>query len=324
MIVVLTKTRDVHADEVEARLRSRGAAFVRFDPRDAGITPIAVERDGRMRLGAIDLDEVSAVWLRRPGAPRAGPDVDDAAMRRYVELELELLVDGIWESLDCAWLPGRYPEIRRADHKLGQLRLASELGFVVPPSLITNDARELVRFFEEQGGALISKLASPAVFWTEPRVAIRYTQIVTLADLGYATQTLRHAPMLFQKRIDKALEVRVTVVGDRVFAAEIDTQRNARTVVDSRTDFSTTHYDVHALPSSIEARCRTLTRRSGLSYSTIDLIVTPEGDYVFLELNPNGQYLWIEQRTGLAISDAIADLLIDCEVRHDQRSRHAI
>jgi hypothetical protein len=322
VIVVLSNTNDVHADAVEERLRSRGAAFVRFDPREAGTTPIALEHDGRARLGTIDLDDISAVWLRRPGAPQAGPDVEDA-MRRYVALELDLVIDGIWESLDCAWLPGRYPEIRRADHKLGQLRLAGELGFVVPPSLITNDARALVDFFEAHGGAVIGKLASPAVFWTEPRVAVRYTQIVTLADLGYATSTLRHAPMLFQKRIDKALEIRVTVVGDRVFAAEIDTQRNARTAVDSRNDFSGTHYDVHALPASIEARCRTLTRRSGLSYSTIDLIVTPQGDYVFLELNPNGQYLWIEQRTGLPISDAIAEMLITHEVRHGQCSCHA-
>lgn len=325
MILVLSKPGDVHADRVEAMLRDRGARVVRFDPGEVGGARVVLEHGVRgqgtrivtAEAGTIDLAEVSVVWLRRPTAPRASDAIADPAMRRYIALELELLLDGIWAALDCAWLPGRYPEIRAADHKLAQLQLAAGLGFTVPPSLITNDPAELVRFYEEHGGALISKLASPAVFWTEPRVAVRYTQPVELADLGYAASMLRHAPMLFQPRIDKALELRVTVVGEQVFAAATESQRNPRTQVDSRSDFARTEYQAHRLPGAIEARCRAMTARSGLGFATIDLIVTPAGDHVFLELNPNGQYLWIEERTGLPISDAISELLIGHEASDD-------
>jgi len=324
MILVLSKPGDVHADRVEAVLRARGAPFVRFDPGEIGAARTVLEHGpegATTRIttahGTIDLGEVSVVWLRRPTAPRPGDAITDPAMRRYLALELELLQDGMWHALDCAWLPGRHAQLRSADHKLAQLQLAAGLGFSVPPSLITNDPAELARFYEQHGGQLISKLASPAMFWTEPRIAVRYTRPVELADLGYAASMLRHAPMLFQPRIAKARELRVTVVGDRVFAAAIDSQRNHRTAVDSRGDFTRTHYEAHALPAAIEARCRALTERSGLGFATIDLIVTPGGDHVFLELNPSGQYLWIEERTGLPITLAVAELLIRHEVHHD-------
>lgn len=317
MILILTKAGDSHAEHVAALLTERGARFARFDPGDVAATRVVLAQGAggqRTRIstrdGDLDLGEVTVAWLRRPTAPAAHAAIADAAMRRYVALELELMLDGLWEALDCAWLPGRYPDVRRADHKLTQLALARTLGFSVPASLITNDPRELMQFFEEHGGALIGKLASPAVFWTEPRVGVRYTQVVTLADLGYAASMLQYAPMLFQPCIAKEVELRVTVVGDQVFAAEIHTQRNARTRIDSRTDFVSTHYEAHTLPPAIEAHCRAITARSGLSYATIDLIVTPDGDYVFLELNPSGQYLWVEQRTGLPISAAIVDLLL--------------
>ncbi|MBV8761540.1 MAG: hypothetical protein JO257_29870 [Deltaproteobacteria bacterium] len=326
MILILTKAGDSHADHVAALLAERGARFARFDPGDVAATRVmAAHAAGGNRMtittsaGELDLDDVSVAWLRRPSAPQADAAITEPAMRRYVALELELLLDGLWEALDCAWLPGRYADVRRADHKLKQLELARTIGFTVPPTLITNDARELMQFFEAHGGQLISKLPSPAIFWTEPRVAVRYTQLVTRADLGYAASTLRYAPMLFQPCIAKELEIRVTVVGDQVFAAAIHTQRNARTEIDSRADFVRTHYEAHALPASVERHCRAITARSGLTYATIDLILTPEGDYAFLELNPNGQYLWVEQRTNLPITAALVDLLIDHEAHHDER-----
>ena len=326
MILILTKAGDSHAEHVAALLRGRGARFARFDPGDVAAARVVLGLGAggkRSRIstsdGELDLGEVSVAWLRRPSAPRAHDAVAVVAMRRYAALELELMLDGLWEALDCAWLPGRHMDVRRADHKVKQLELASAVGFSVPPSLITTDPRELVAFFDEHGGALISKLASPAVFWTEPRVAVRYTQLVTVADLGYATSMLQYAPMLFQPCIAKELEVRVTIVGEQVFAAEVHTQQNARTQIDSRTDFVRTHYEAHTLPPAIEACCRAITARSGLSYATIDLILTPDGEYVFLELNPNGQYLWVEQRTGLPISAAIVDLLVRHEAHHDER-----
>ncbi|MEX0910336.1 MAG: ATP-dependent carboxylate-amine ligase, partial [Candidatus Paceibacterota bacterium] len=115
----------------------------------------------------------------------------------------------------------------------------------------------------------------------------------------------------FQEYIPKAYEVRVTVVGDLTFAARIDSQESSRTEVDWRQyDFANVGHYTEELTHEIHSRCVNLVKELGLRYGAIDLIVTPQGEWVFLENNCNGQWLWIEKLVGLEISDAIARLLI--------------
>jgi glutathione synthase/RimK-type ligase-like ATP-grasp enzyme len=111
--------------------------------------------------------------------------------------------------------------------------------------------------------------------------------------------------------VEKRVELRVTVVGTKVFAAEIDSQATNHTRFDwRRYDLGNTPHRAHPLPDDVAERCLALTQRLGLSYGAIDLIVTPDGRYVFIEINPNGQYSWIEHCTGLPITDALCDLLM--------------
>jgi glutathione synthase/RimK-type ligase-like ATP-grasp enzyme len=245
-------------------------------------------------------------------------------MRRYVEVESGLFCEGLWESMRVAWLPGLWSVMHRADHKIKQLQLASALGLTVPPTLITNDANELFRFHQEHGGELISKLPGPAAYWLDEKVVVRHTLSMTRSDRAYAMSSLRYSPMIFQPRVAKALDVRITVVGGSVFAAEIHSQRNGRAAIDCRLDSDHTPHHPHELPNEVAAACVALTRQLDLLYSTIDLIVTPNGEYLFLELNPNGQYLWIEKITGLPISEAIVDQLLSYEGTHDDAVRPAL
>src|SRR5262249_46875973 len=129
-------------------------------------------------------------------------------------------------------------------------------------------------------------------------------------DLGYA-QDVRLCPVIFQAYVPKRVELRVTVVGGRVFAAEIHSQASRRTRHDWRhyDPYQTPHH-AHDLPADVEGRCLALTERLGLRYGAIDLVLTPDGRYVFLEINPNGQFLWIEEATGLPISDAVCNVLM--------------
>jgi glutathione synthase/RimK-type ligase-like ATP-grasp enzyme len=324
MILILSRHTDPHAKQVAGLLRERGVDPTWVDPGDfPSKLEISLEHQKhgpRLRIrtpsGLINLNEVQIAWYRRPNKPRVADSIRAPAMRAYVALELALCIEGLCEALDCTWLPALHSVLAQADHKLKQLTVARKVGFAIPPTLITNQASELVRFYEENDGQLISKLPSPAAFRAEPRIAIRYTQPVTRSDLGYWPR-LRSSPMVFQRRIPKAVEIRVTVVGQRVFAASIYSQSNRRTRDDSRADFDRTPYEAHELPQVVEERCLRLTANLHLLFSTIDLILTPDGEYVFLELNPNGQYLWIEKFTGLPISEAIADLLIHYEESHD-------
>jgi hypothetical protein len=319
MILIISADDDPHADQVEARLRQRGASVERFDGGDyparaqisvryAGGRP---QRTITARGRTLDLERVRALWHRRPGVPAPEPIVHDPATRAYTIAECKKHLVDLWASLPCAQVPGTQAVYGRAELKAMQLEVAAKLGFEVPPTLFTNDPRALLDFHRQHDGQIVSKLASAAFFASAlSDYFVRYTELSTTRDVGYA-RGIRHCPMIFQAYVEKRLELRVTVVGERVFAAEIHSQETEHTRHDwRRYDHATTPHAVHVLPPSVEDQCRALVTELGLVYGAIDLILTPDGRYVFLEINPNGQYLWIENRTGLPISDAIADLLM--------------
>jgi glutathione synthase/RimK-type ligase-like ATP-grasp enzyme len=120
---------------------------------------------------------------------------------------------------------------------------------------------------------------------------------------------IRLTTNLFQQYIPKAFEVRITVIGSNVFAAEIHSQHSERARIDFRAAYQDLYYQVHALPKEIEEACRQLVRSFHLQFSAIDMLVTPEGKYYFLESNANGQWGWIERHTGLPLTAALVDLL---------------
>ncbi|HWN70612.1 MAG TPA: hypothetical protein VNM90_23390, partial [Haliangium sp.] len=124
------------------------------------------------------------------------------------------------------------------------------------------------------------------------------------------------SPVLFQARVPKQVELRITVAGESVLAAEIHSQSTKRTQIDWRHyDQGHTPYRAHALPDEIRRACLALVARLGLRFGAIDMIVTPDDRYVFLEINPSGQWMWIENETGLPISDAVCDTLLGASTR---------
>jgi hypothetical protein len=324
MILIVTSADDVHADAVCSALDERGAAYVRFDPGDFPARVQIVARSGRaglqleLRRGEelTCLQTVRVLWYRRPHKSEAAASVQDAFMRGYVASECALFLEDVWTALECVCVPALPDVMRRADLKLAQLRVARRLGFVTPETLLGNAPEAVLRLREQCGPQLISKLPGPGLYRQPQHRAVRFTERVRRADLGYLDRVAL-SPVLFQPYVDKQLEVRVTVVGEQTFACEIGSQRSVRAAVDFRRyDFASTPHTVHALPSAVAGRCVALTHALGLTYSTLDLILTPAGDYVFLELNPNGQYLWIEDLTGLPISAAIAELLSAQDEEH--------
>ena len=319
MIFIVTDHNDVHANLVEAKLRGRGEQVLRFDwaefPARAALSVEWCGTDKRVVLRVagdqIDLRRCKSAWWRRPGKPQVSRGIPAPVLQGYAEDECYRVMQDTCNTLDTRWLPGTFAAIRHADNKQLQLDLAAELGFEIPPTLITSDPERFLEFYRRHNGNLIDKLPStvlPASQLTGFEL-MRFTQPVTTRDVGYARR-LRLSPMLFQCNIAKRFELRITVVDHEVLAAEIHSQATRRTQLDWRHyDWSHTPYRRHALPDDIRARCLQLTRRLGLRFGAIDMIVTPEGRYVFLEINPNGQWRWIEDATGLPISDAICRAL---------------
>jgi glutathione synthase/RimK-type ligase-like ATP-grasp enzyme len=221
-----------------------------------------------------------------------------------------MVMQSLWSMLTDAWLPGRPLAVRQAEQKAFQLKLAGDLGFELPPTLITNRPADLVDFYREHDGLIVSKQAATAFPATIGFGMVRFTELVTTRDIAHA-QSISYCPMIFQAYVPKRVELRITVVGTRVFAAEIHSQANNRTRHDwRRYDLDRTPHLPHDLPHDVSAKCVRLVEELGLRYGAIDMIVTPDERYVFVEINPNGQYLWIEHQTGLPISEAICDLLL--------------
>lgn len=318
MILILTSPVDPHADRVERKLRARNVEVFRFDPArfpaDASLS-LGYGPDGtatgKLRADGttIDLSATRAAWYRRPGRPVADVGITDTATRAFVEEESATVVQDAWASLPIAWLPAPRHILRWAQRKATQLRIAGQLGFELPPTLISNDPADFLAFYQEHNGQVVSKLAAFTHIPEIDRAFARYTEVVSTRDIGYA-DGIRFCPMIFQAYVSKRVEVRVTVVGSELFAAEIASQTTHHTRHDWRHyDPTATPISAHTLPLDLAERCTRLVACLGLRYGAIDLVLTPDGRYVFLEINPNGQYLWIEDATGLPISDAICDLL---------------
>lgn len=311
MILLVTNKRDLTTDFIVVELRRRGRAFhrlntedlpqasVRFDPRAGGSWAIETS-DLDLRL-----EDVGAAYYRRPGAPEPAGARDEATAK-YLADEWSAVTKALWNALEGRWLSSPFA-ILRAEDKPRQLAMASALGFDVPETLISNDFAAASAFVAKSG-AIGKPLRHSLVERGDAGEVLFTARLDPLKPMDRTAVSL--APVIYQREVRKAYDVRATVIGDRVFAAAIHSQDHDETEVDWR---SGTRLDLRheaiELPADIIDKCRTLTKKLDLRYGAIDLIADQDGRYWFLEINPNGQWAWIERRTGLPLASAIVDEL---------------
>ncbi len=299
-------------------LRERGADVLRFNTEDlptkAGLTYglRAGKVEGRLQVGgrSVELGEVRSVWYRRPAEPEPSAEIEDTDERLFAAEESEEALMGMWRLLDCTWVS--HPDaLSAASYKPAQLRVASEIGLEIPRTLITSDPAEAKKFVEDLGGAAIIKpLRYGVVRETSEYEDVVFTNPVRESDLQGGMESVALCPCFFQEYAAKDVEVRVTVVGREAFAAEIHSQATPEARHDwRRAPAAEVPHLPHDLPPAVADRCVRLVGCLGLNFGAIDLIRTPDGQYVFLEINPNGQWLWVELLTGLPITDALVRLL---------------
>lgn len=325
MIAIISSPTDATANRVADHLDARGAHHVRVDYSSFPIATRAtagVSSNGVHTFSWIDpvAGSIAArpdvVWWRRPGAPAISPTVSAPGAAAFAATESADFLEDLWNLDGVAAVPAPRPVLQRAQRKLGQLAIAAELGWTLPDTLVTNDPATAADFMRRHGALrLITKQigftqlaqqAGDADLWESHA---RYTERVTARDVAHLG-ALALCPMILQVEVPKRHELRVTVVGDRLFAVAIHSQHNPRTSLDwRRYDDAATPYELVDLPADVAARCLATTRRLQLRYGAFDLIVDRDGRYVFVEVNPSGEYLWLEDLTGAPISASIADEL---------------
>lgn len=311
MLLLVTNRRDITMDYVVAELRRRGQPFMRLNtellpqalctmagyPRDAW----SISLDGETAQGS----QISGAYFRRPGAPAVSDQLVEAGERAYIEAEWSSFLKSLYSRLEGRWLNSP-TKIFMAEDKPMQLLLAQEIGFAVPKASITNDISS-ARAISTVSQA-IGKPLRQAVLTGETERVIFTSRLGTLED--DQAQAIAMAPFIVQAEVLKQYDVRVTVVGERVFATAIWSQENPETEIDwrqgSRPDL---RHEKISLPELVQSQCVELVRRLGLRYGAIDLISDRKGKLWFLEINPNGQWAWIENLTGYPIASAIVDEL---------------
>lgn len=320
LILILTHSRDGSAEMVISHLRSMGAEFVRFNtdefPQKAQIVvnPIDIG-DSYLQLPErkISFGEISVIWNRRPHLPVIDPAIKDEVVRHWAEEESQWALQCFYTFLtDAFWINPVLRQDRIQFNKLLQIVAAKELGFAVPRTILTNSPAEALAVRKKWGIDLAIKVIKSGVLQYQEKTLVLHTVRLNCQTLENNIESIAYTPTLVQEYVEKKKELRVNVVGEKVFACEIDSQISPLTRDDWRKHVFLKEELPHApilLPREIEDRCVALVKKLGLVFGALDFILTPENGYVFLEINPNGQWGWVEQLTGLPIAKAIAELL---------------
>ena len=258
----------------------------------------------------LDLGRVTAVWYRRVAIGQHIPHAMDVQLRRAAIDESRAMVQGMIASLGAFHLDPVF-RLRRAENKQLQLKIAREVGLAIPRTLITNDPEAVHRFARDCGDGIVMKTLSSFAIYEQGEQKVVFTNALRPEHLAHLDE-LRYCPATFQEMVPKALELRITIVGQRVFSASIDSQKSDKSRVDWRRDgFGLIDgWQPYPLPPEVEQRLLALMRKLQLNYGAADVIVTPDGRHVFLEVNPVGEFFWLERQPGLPISSAIAELLV--------------
>ncbi|WAS94189.1 MvdC/MvdD family ATP grasp protein [Nannocystis punicea] len=323
MVMLVTWSGDVSGivPAMQELLEARGVRALRFDtdafPTEQqvrfvhdGATEALQVRDGEVwRTLAPD----DAIWYRRARWAGKLPATMDRQLRHGCTVESEAFLRGVMAAAPCFVMDP--PEaVRENGHKPYQLSLARRLGLATPRTLATNDPAAAHAFIRAcPHGAVAKMLSAFPVYDEQGEEQVVFTTALAEDHLG-KLEGLRYAPMVFQERLQKALELRVTVVGRRIFAAAVDSQRQPGAEVDWRERGvsllrSWVPYD---LPAETERRLSEYMERIGMQYSAIDMVVEPDGRHVFLEANPAGECYWLQYNSPhFPLAQALVDVLVD-------------
>jgi glutathione synthase/RimK-type ligase-like ATP-grasp enzyme len=199
--------------------------------------------------------------------------------------------------------------IIEAENKIYQLILAKKLGFKIPETLISNNRDRVYEFIRANYFNCIIKPIRSGFIDDPNNPKVIFTNKINRDKLEELDR-IQSCPSIFQSNITKEADVRVTVVGEKVFAARIESQEHKENKIDWRRGSNIIGHNYIELPSEIENQCVNLVKQLNLIFGAIDLVLDQEGNLYFLEINPNGQWAWIEKRLDLPISNEIAKLLI--------------
>jgi len=281
----------------------------KFSIMDGNIEAYVQDGFGRK----FDFNNNQCVWFRKPSLDF---DLSGTNLKleeaEFVKTELKMVIETLYSLPNTKWVND--PNMaRKSSHKYQQLCLVQRLGAKypvrIPNTAITNSSRIAKECFGGSGDLVAKAVYTGNIVLNGIKQGIE-TQKISNEQFCSNIDSIDISPTCLQNYIQKKFELRIVVIGNKVFAVKIDSQIDERTKVDWRKHTALCPHTVFILPKEIEAFCLEFIALQKLVYGSMDFIVTPAGEYVFLENNPYGQWLWLENMTGIPLTKAFADYFL--------------
>lgn len=311
-VLILTNASDPHADAVIHFLNELDVPVVRFHPGeivDDALVVLSPDRGCALIPSSgreFDVTNLRSVWYRRPESVGEQVTITDKESRSVTIKECDAFARGLYYFIDSVWY-SYPPNIREAGIKPRSLRVAKQCGFAIPPYILSNDRSALRDFVDNNKDVVLKPINEQITAITlSNELVVLQVHRVTLDDLAPILARPLLGPIYLQKYVRRGFDVRVTVIGREVFAVSILQPGDGTEIVDWRQHVDLLRHEPVECPEQIKAAMFRYLRHMGLNFGAFDFIVDNNGQWWFLECNPNGQWLWMEFAAGLPLSETMA------------------
>ena len=331
MILIFTNKTDAHPTNVIKHLVSWGVPVFRLnteclvseyqfswwcDERGCDFF-IRNNRNGLELYG----HQITAIWDRRPEEPKIIPiKYTDRKTNKFLREEATGFLRFLRYYLRNIYSIGSVVEDRPASSKMLQLSVAKRLGMKVPDTTFANTKDAFFPLLQKHKNISLKPIDASSFFTNDGMEYVFYSRKAKTNEImAQPNEAFEHTASFLQNYIDKKYELRITVCNEDVVACKIDSQSldDDKGKIDWRQGYDYgLKQDIVAIPDNVKQFCIEFLKEMHLNFGCFDFIVTPDDDYVFLECNPNGQWLWIELATGYDISKIIAKNLAKYEERN--------
>lgn len=311
-ILIIGDIADPHIASVTSHLRKSDASIYILNPFDGQNNSITYEYDPfsitiESNGNIISIEKIDSVWWRfKPNLTSYPKDISEFETQQFIQREWQLTLEPLKYFLRNAfWINKRESDLL-VRNKPFQLYVAKQHGFKIPRGIISSHVSKIRKHLIGYDKFIYKPLS----YFIIPPDKVLYATPMTKKEVEEKRKSIELAPCIFQHYIQKSYELRVTIIGKKVFAAKINSQDSDESKNDWRRDQLNITYEKYELNDSLKVQLLSLHKSFDIFYGAYDFIVDEQNQVFFLEVNPSGQWLWIENKIGLSISKEISNALI--------------
>lgn len=305
-VVVLGWLGDSHVDSVLVHLDAAGVSSICLNQITLWHDTVTFQPENmRLQVGDQALTSCLLIWNRR--AYPTALDYMNRGEKKFARGEFVQALFGALRALSKTWFNS--PDaVQYASYKATQLAwVAGDGRLKFPHSLITSNVDQANAFINSKPCRYIIKPLYLPLIESDHGTQVVYTSLVDTQIREHLGE-IKNSPCIVQEFIERKYDARVNVVGNQIFGTRMDTRHIEEAAIDGRRvyDYHDILHTPIELPSMISSACTDMCKDFGLRFGAFDFVIDENDNWFFLEVNPNGQWYWIEEMTGQPLSAAMA------------------